>query len=149
MTTTPDGIATATKPKQHPLTEWSGAEIVERYMERMHEPTTETQVQAKAALESRRFEKCKVLAACHLGDNYIKAIGYLSSVEKVCNAGLPTLPTLVSEAARAIAESLCDSAIANGDLEESNRDSSHKIWLAGLNEMNRNIFRKALEGTDR
>ncbi|MGB3768977.1 MAG: hypothetical protein WA947_20660 [Phormidesmis sp.] len=141
-------MSTITETKHHPLTEWNGAEIVERYLEWLPEPRTEAQSKAKAAIENNRLEECKVLAACHLEDNYVKAIGYLSSVEKVCAAGLPTLPTLMSEAARAIAEALCDAAIANEDIEDSSRDSSRKIWLADLNEMNRNIFRKALKAAD-
>lgn len=138
-------MPTVTTSKQHPLTEWGGTEIVERYLKYLPEPRTEAQEQAKAAIESKQFDTCKVLAACHLEDNYIKAVGYLSSVEKVCAAGLPTLPTLASEAARAIAEALCDAAIENGSMGDSERTSSCKIWLADLNEMNRNIFRKALE----
>lgn len=139
---------TASSMKQHPLTEWGGAEIVERYLEWLPEPRTEAQGQVKAAIEAKQFDLCKVLAACHLENNYIKAIGYLSSIEKVCAAGLPTLPTLASEAARAIADALCDFAIEKEDLKDSDRDSARKVWLMELNEMNRNIFRKALKVTD-
>lgn len=138
-------MSSAIASKQHPLTDWSGAEIVDRYLEWLPDPRTEAQEQAKAAIEAKQFDTCKVLAACHLEDNYTKAIGYLSSVEKVCAAGLPTLPTLLSEAARAITDALCDSAIEEGDIESLDRDPSRKIWLMNLNAMNRNIFKKALE----
>ncbi len=141
-------MSTVTASKQHPLTEWSGTEIVERYLEWLPAPRTEAQEQAKAAIEAKQFDTCKVLAVCHLEDNYIKAIGYLSSVEKVCAAGLPTLPTLASEAARAIADALCDSAVEKGDIKDLDRDSARKIWLMELNEINRNIFKKALKAAN-
>lgn len=137
-------VNTASQTKQHPLTDWNGQEIVERYIKWLPEPRTEAQSRAKAAIEAKQFDTCKVLAACHLEDSYIKAIGYLSSIEKICAAGLPTLPTLMSEAARAISDALCEDAIEKEKLKDSERGSAQKIWLMELNDINRNIFSKAL-----
>lgn len=141
-----NGTTATAQAKEHPLTEWGGAELVERYIERLPEPRTEAQKQAKAAIEAGRFDECKVLAVCHLEDNYIKAIGYLSSVEKVTDMGAPTLPTLVAEACRAIAETICDNSIEDEMMKPENRESDRRICLFDLNEMNQNIFRKALKG---
>lgn len=130
--------------KSNPLTSWDGDRILQRYMDALPEPQSEAHNQARAAIETGNYEICKVLASIHLSDSYIKAIGYLSSVPKVCAAGLPTLPTLLSEAARACADAWVDLATSS----EKNTGSvtqTRNTKLGELGVINQDIFEKALE----
>lgn len=142
-------MTATTDPKEHPFTSWTGDDIVTAYLDKLPAAESEAQHQAARAMNDGRYSEVKILAACHLTDNYVKALGYLSSVPKVTEAGLPTLPTLLSEAARAIAEALRDRNIEEEKLEPELRENARSIWLYDLNELNQNIFRRSLEGLNR
>ena len=129
---------TMTRTPNTRTTTWKGFGIVAEYSKLIPPAQTKAQADALAALGEKDGNRCKVLAACHLSDPYIKAIGYLSSVEKVADAGLPTLPTLMSEAARAIAEATAEQAPSKR--HESAAIAAYETKLAQLEKLNRKIF---------
>ena len=137
---TPTTTATA---NTHPLTNWSGADIVKAYIEKLPTALEKHKEEALVALQNGNGDLCKIYAAVHLDDPYCRAIGYLSSVSKVTAAGLPTLATLLSEAARSAAE-----AWANPDtLERADVDIKNNP-LPVFSALNQQIFEKALKGTE-
>ena len=71
------------------------------------EPSTETQAQALAAFRAGDADTARRLAATHLGDNYVKSLGYLASAAKVT----PTVAVVIAEAARSAAEAAKDRAL--------------------------------------
>ena len=127
----------------HPLTNWSGADIVKAYVEKLPTALEKHKREALAALESGNGDLCKVYAAVHLDDPYCRAIGYLSSVSKVTAAGLPTLATLLSEAARSAAEAWA----ASDTLERAEADIKNNP-LPVFSALNQQIFEKALKATE-
>ena len=102
----------------HPMTTWDGKELCARLIAKLPEATTEAQQRAKQALEEGDYSLCKVLAACYLDDAYVKACGYMSSIPGLVAKGVPTLPTLVSEAARAIADSWQQWCLSDGQTSD-------------------------------
>lgn len=136
---------TQAQAKEHPLTDKSGADIVRLYLDALPRPQTEEQEKALALFEAGNYDLCKVFASVYLDDSYIKALGYLSSVPKVTAAGLPTLPTLLSEAARSVADAWAAFNIAN-NRGTASAEAIRRVQLEELGDLNAAIFKKALEG---
>lgn len=137
--------APTTTDSGHPLTTWTGWSIVDYIRHHLPGAFTDAQKQAREALETKNYSLCKVLAACHLNDSQIRCIGYLSSIEKVTAAGLPTLATLVAEASRAAADAQYEWALdTEGETEETAR-KVRQMEITQLDSLNQRIFDKALE----
>lgn len=134
---------TATTPASHPMTTWEGKEICAQLIAKLPETTTEAQQQAKQALEAGNYNLCKVLAACYLDDAYIKACGYMSSIPGIVAKGMPTLPTLVSEASRAIADSWYQWVLSTGKSTDE-AEAKKAAELTALSMFNQSVFAKAL-----
>lgn len=133
-----------TRAKTHPLTDWDGNHIVIKYLNELHGPKNEAQKAAETALRDGDYSLCKVLAACHLSDHYCRTIGYLSSVESTHAGGMPQLCTLLTEAARAAADSWYDFVLGEGRGEKS-AEITRSQQLAVFSEVNARIFAKALK----
>ena len=127
----------------HPMTTWDGKELCAQLIAKLPEATTEAQQRAKQALEEGDYSLCKVLAACYLDDAYVKACGYMSSIPGLVAKGVPTLPTLVSEAARAISDSWYQWTISDGQSLEA-AEAKKASELATLSAFNQDVFAKAL-----
>ena len=134
---------TAATATTHPMTTWDGKEICTQLIAKLPETTTDAQKQAKEALETGNYNLCKVLAACYLDDAYIKACGYMSSIPSIVAKGIPTLPTLVAEASRSVADSWQQWYLSNGKSQDE-ADTAKTTELAKLNTFNQDVFAKVL-----
>ena len=134
---------TAATTASHPMTTWDGKEICTQLIAKLPETTTDVQKQAKEALENGNYNLCKVLAACYLEDAYVKACGYMSSIPGVVAKGIPTLPTLVAEASRSVADSWQQWCLSNGKTE-TEAEARKSAELTELNKFNQSVFAKAL-----
>ncbi|MEM9906907.1 MAG: hypothetical protein AAF921_17955 [Cyanobacteria bacterium P01_D01_bin.44] len=83
-------------------------EAIDAILETLGQPATPSQTEALLAFNSRDDKSVRVLAASHLDDNFIKALGYLISAPKL----LPTTPVILSEAARSAADHVRDRTLA-------------------------------------
>jgi hypothetical protein len=125
------------------MTTWDGKEICDQLVAKLPETTTDAQKQAKQALENGNYNLCKVLAACYLDDAYVKACGYMSSIPGIAAKGMHTLPTLVGEASRSIADSWHQWSLSNGHTP-TEAEAKKAVELIELSNLNRRVFAKAL-----
>ncbi|MGC1307833.1 MAG: hypothetical protein WA885_11425 [Phormidesmis sp.] len=134
----------------HPQTTWDGQQIVEALLAELPEATSDLQRQALGALQGNKYSQCKVYPCLALDDAYIKAIGYMSSIPSIVEKKMPTLPTLVAEGCRAIADAwqqrslATDTMYADGGANIANTLRLEK--LAKLEKINTQVFAKVLEG---
>lgn len=136
MTTTP------VKPKAHPQTDLTAERILELLTGALPAAKTELQQNALAALRGSKYSQCKIFPTLALSDPFIKAIGYMSSIPTVVSKGVPTLPTLVGESARAIVEA-CYLAAKEAESEEEAASTRDQVEVA-LERINSEIFAKGL-----
>ncbi len=140
--TSPLATAQSVRPtlsdSKHPLTAFEALEIINVYVNNFPVPQTPEQRLALEALDSHKYDRCKVLSACYLDQSFIRAIGYLSSVPGTHAKGMPQLCTLLSEAARAGIDAH-EEAAAGGDITKIRAEKT-----AFFNEMNQTIFDRAL-----
>ena len=83
------------------LTTASVIKAVDAILEALGEPMNENQAEALKAFQDRDYQRVKRLAATHLEDCYVKALGYLGSAYKLT----PNTDTILAESARAAADS--------------------------------------------
>ncbi|MEL6936937.1 MAG: hypothetical protein AAFO59_09735 [Cyanobacteria bacterium J06607_17] len=134
---------TPVQPKTHPQTTWAATEILDKLTATLPVATTDWQRDALAALNDGQYSRCKIYPCLALEDPFVKAIGYMSSIPTVIAKGVPTLPTLIGESCRAIAEACYLHALNTG----TNEDEAHaaKQKAAGtLENLNQEIFVKGL-----
>lgn len=131
------------KPMQHPLTNWDAEQILEKLTAELPKPNTDLQQQALDALRAGEYSRCKIYPCLALNDPFVKAIGYLSSVPTVVTKGVPTLPTLLGESCRAIADACYNQAVLDGKALEQAEVHQQSV-VEALQAVNRQIFSKAL-----
>ena len=137
-----------TNTEVHPQTTWNGQQILEALLAELPESATDLQQQALDALKAKRYSQCKVFPCLALEDPFVKAIGYMSSIPSVVEKKIPTLPTLVAESCRAIADARGNLLFANASHEAkeafSQAESARKETLSKLEGISRQIFEKVL-----
>ncbi len=132
----------------HPQTTWDGQQILDALLTELPESTTALQQQALDALKQKQYSQCKVFPCLALDDPFIKAIGYMSSIPSIVEKKVPTLPTLVAESCRAIAEARGNLSFATANQEAnkafSQAEQVRKETLSKLERLNQQIFEKVL-----
>jgi hypothetical protein len=78
-------------------------------LEALGSPTNGSQAEALKAFQQEDYARVKRLGTANLGDNYIKALGYLGSAFKLT----PNTDTILSESARAAAAHVQDTILAS------------------------------------
>jgi len=130
-------------PASHPQTDWTEAKIIKVLTAELPKATTDLQRQALTALDTGEYNNCKIYPCLALNDPFVKAIGYLSSVPTVVTKGVPTLPTLIGESCRAIADARYNQAVLEGQkLEQA--EAQRQIVVKALEAVNQQIFAKVL-----
>ena len=114
------------------------------------EARSDLQQHALEALQARQYSKCKIYPCLALDDSFVKAIGYMSSIPSIVEKKVPTLPTLVAEGCRAIADASYEFALNSEtgfvDSVEEKLIAHKSEKLAKLEALNQKIFAKVLEG---
>ena len=132
----------------HPQTTWDGQQILYALLTELPEPATALQQQALAALKEQRYGQCKVFPCLALDDPFIKAIGYMSSIPSVVEKKVPTLPTLVAESCRAIADAHGNLAFGTASQEAkeafNQAEKVRKETLSKLEGLSQQVFEKVL-----
>lgn len=135
-------------PKGHPLTTWDGKQILETLMAELPTPVSEYQQLALAALQSGKYNLCKVYPCLALDDDFVKAIGYMSSIPGTAAKGMPQLATLIGESCRAIAEAFQQRSLETDthymDEGVNKAEAVRSQKLQALETINQQIFAKAL-----
>lgn len=133
----------------HPQTTWEGQGILDALLAELPEATSALQQQALDALKRRQYNKCKAYSCVALDDPFIKAIGYMSSVPSVIDKKIPTLPTLMAESCRAIADATYRHALDSGTgyvrSKEGTLQALRREKLTKLESLNQQIFTKVLK----
>lgn len=81
---------------------------VDAILEALGNPTNGTQAEALKAFQEADYARVKRLGTANLGDNFIKALGYLGSAYKLT----PNTDTILSESARSAAAHVQDKTLA-------------------------------------
>lgn len=129
--------------RAHPQTNWDAAEILAKLSAAMPDATTDKQRQALEALQASQYSSCKIYPCLALDDSFIKAIGYMSSIPTVVDKGIPTLPTLIGESCRAIADAWYAYALSV-EKNEQQAVSRREAMYRHLEDISQQIFAKGL-----
>lgn len=133
--------------RSHPQTTWSASAILDALTAALPQAATEQQQQALAALRAGQYNTCKIYPCLSLDDPFIKALGYMSSIPSIVEKSVPTLPTLIGESCRAIADAWYAPALAEGN-DDKRAESPRRDIVQQLEELNRKIFAKSLDIAD-
>ncbi len=141
-------MTATTQTSSHPQTNWSGKEIIDMLICELPEANSDLQKVALSALQSGQYTNCKIYPCLALDDAFVKAIGYMSSIPSIVDKKVPTLPTLVAEGCRAIADAhqqhslATDNQYTDGGVNKA--EEIRREVLSKLESINENIFKKVL-----
>ena len=133
----------ATPPPAHPQTTWGADDVLAKLIAVLPKATTDEQHSALEALQAGRYSQCKIYPCLALDDPFVKAIGYMSSIPTVISKGVPTLPTLIGESCRAIADACYGQALLDNQSEDTALTIKQDA-TATLHQINQDIFAKGL-----